>query len=55
MENQDTPEYYKELNLFIDGDVVSDPFLVSEKFNDYFTNVVKNLVTPEPTWCRKSC
>lgn len=41
--------------MLIDGDLVSDPFLVSEKCNDYFTNVVKNLVIPKPTWFRKAC
>lgn len=35
--------------MIIDGDLVNDLFLVAEKFNYYFTNVVKNLVIPKIT------
>lgn len=46
-ETKDTPHFFNEINLSIDGEFISDPFVVSEKFNDYFVNVVKNVVVPK--------
>lgn len=50
-ETRDTPEYNKEVKLNIDDNLISDPFVLSESFNNYFTNVVKNLVLPEIPNC----